>query len=86
MKIELEMSKEDVADILDKKLEQATRDVHEKSKGLATLTYKRINASTFEIEFGLPLQNRVFDMMILRQLKKTIKAADPGAKIRKIKR
>lgn len=85
MKIELELSKLDAADMLDKKLVQAAKDVHEKSRGLATLAHKRVSPNTFEIEFGLPIQNKIFDMMILRQLKKTIKAADPGANIRKIK-
>ena len=83
MKIELEMSRHDAADILDEKLVQASKDVQDKSNGLAVLSHKRISPSTFEIEFGLPLQNRIFDMMILRQLKKTIKQADPGAIIRK---
>jgi len=84
MKIELEMSRHDAADILDEKLVQAAVEVHDKSRGLATLAHKRTSPSTFEIEFGLPIQNRIFDMMILRQLKKTIKQADPGAKIKKI--
>jgi len=85
MKLEMTLTKDDVADELDSKLAEATETVQAKSKGLASLTHKRLSPKVFLVEMSMAHGNFLFDRILISELKKVLKKIDPDASIRKVK-
>jgi hypothetical protein len=78
------MTNVELADKMDAKLREASDTVHAKAAGSASLKHTRLSPLEFKIELGMLGGNFMFDAIMKRQLKSTLKQIDPGAEIMKI--